>query len=264
MFQYDNEEDSFSTCSNESEEDDEGEIPVEGSSNKSKKGKKGRRGQWTEQLADDLLYIILDNNKYKEKLLFTNVKNVEYGQYYGKVIEELKKKRCSERGEELPFNVAQTRQKFKSCINICRDAAMKVKTSSSVKHLQQDKELGSWFGKLLSIASSMDNCQLQQAIEPGRKAPETNDKEANLEESHDDDICKEHANQGSFSRSSDGALNAEREYVPTLASRKESSGQTESLLTKMKETMNTLKTLAFDTFSSSVLCLNLAISFDVA
>ena len=81
MFQYDNEEDSFSRCSNESEEDDEGEIPVEGSSKKPKKGKKGRRGQWTEQLVDDLVYIILDNNKYKEKLLFTNVKNVEYGQY---------------------------------------------------------------------------------------------------------------------------------------------------------------------------------------
>ena len=66
---------------------------------------------------------------------------------------------------------------------------MKVKTSSGIKHSQEDKELGSWFGKLLPVISSLDNCQLQQAIESGRKAPETNDEEANPEESHDDDVC---------------------------------------------------------------------------
>ena len=53
------------------------------------------------------------------------------------------------------------------------------------KHFRQDKEIGSWFGKLLPI-SSMDICQHQQAIEPGRKAPETNEQEANPEESHDE------------------------------------------------------------------------------
>ena len=100
----------------------------------------------------------MDNDKYKEKLLFTNVKNVKNGQYYDKVIEELKEK-CSEKGEEFPFNVAQTRQKFKRCINTCRDAVMKVKTSAGIKRFQEDKELGSWFGKLLPIISSMDNCQ---------------------------------------------------------------------------------------------------------
>ena len=57
----------------------------------------------------------------------------------------------------------------------------------------------------MPILSSMDKCQHQQAIEPGRKAPETNGQEANPEESHDDDVCEEEANQGSSSRSSDGA-----------------------------------------------------------
>ena len=59
---------------------------------------------------------------------------------------------------------------------------MKVETSSGLKRSQEDKELGSWFGELLPIASSMDNCQPQQAIEPGRKVPETNGKEVNPEE----------------------------------------------------------------------------------
>ena len=158
---------------------------------KEKKGRKGRRGQQTERLADDLVDIILDNDKYEEKLLLTNVKNVRNGQYYDKVIEELKE-RCSKKGKDFPFCVAQTRQKFKRCINICRDAVMKVKTSSGIKRFQEDKELGSWFGKLLPIISSMDNFQPQQAIEPGRKAPETYSEEADPEESHDDDDCEGH------------------------------------------------------------------------
>ena len=94
-----------------------------------KREKKGGRGQWTEHLANDLVDITLDSDKYKEKLLLANVKNIKSSQYYHKVIEELKE-RCSERREEFPVNVEQTRQKFKRCINICRDAVIKVKTPS--------------------------------------------------------------------------------------------------------------------------------------
>ena len=45
---------------------------------------------------------------------------------------------------------------------------MKVKTPSGIKRFQEDKELGNWFGKLLPVISSMDNCQPQQSIEPGQ------------------------------------------------------------------------------------------------
>ena len=51
---------------------------------------------------------------------------------------------------------------------------MKVKTWSGIKQFQRDKKIESWFGKLLPILSSIDIFQSQQAIEPGRKAPETN------------------------------------------------------------------------------------------
>ena len=64
---------------------------------------------------------------------------------------------------------------------------------------------------------------------------------------------EEEASRGSSSRSSDGASNAKRKHVPKPESRKKSRGQTESLLTEMKETMNTLKTLASDTFSKEIL-----------
>ena len=62
---------------------------------------------------------------------------------------------------------------------------MKVKTPSGIKYFQQDKEIENWFDKLLPI-SSMNICQNQQAIKPGRKILETNGQEANPEESHDE------------------------------------------------------------------------------
>ena len=100
MFQYDNKEGDLSRCSNEREEDDEGEIPVEELFKEPKKAKKGRRGEWAKHVANDLVDIILDNDKHKEKPLLTNVKNIKNSQYYRKVIEELKET-CSERGAKI-------------------------------------------------------------------------------------------------------------------------------------------------------------------
>ena len=71
----------------EEEEEEEEEITEEHFKNKNKKSKKGRRNQWPEHLVDDLVDIILENYKYKEKLLLTNVKNVDNGQHYSKVID---------------------------------------------------------------------------------------------------------------------------------------------------------------------------------
>ena len=67
-----------------------------------KKAKKEEEGN--EHLGNDLVDIILDNDKYKEKLLLATAKNIKNSQNYHKVIEELKE-RCCERGEELTFNV---------------------------------------------------------------------------------------------------------------------------------------------------------------
>ena len=47
---------------------------------KKQKKKKGKRGQWPEALVDDLVDVILENDKFKEKLLLTIVKNVKNSQ----------------------------------------------------------------------------------------------------------------------------------------------------------------------------------------
>ena len=112
---------------------------------------------------NDLVDVILENDKYKEKLLLTNVKN---GEYYVKVIAEMNT-RCESRGETYSYDVKQTRQKFKRCATICRGALLKVKNASGIKRFQEDKELGQWFNKLMPVVGSMDSCQPEQAIEPG-------------------------------------------------------------------------------------------------
>ena len=97
--------------------------------------------------------------------MLTNVKNAKNGQYLEKVIEEIKE-RCSERGEEFLYDVAQTRQKFRRCVQMCRNAALKTKTSSGIKRFQENKEYGNWFNNLMQHVVTMDGCQREQAIEP--------------------------------------------------------------------------------------------------
>ena len=95
----------------------------------------------------------------------TNVKNAKNGIYYDQVVNEMKE-RCKTREEDFPFNISQTREKFKRCINICREAATKIKTKSGIQRFQEEKNYGIWFGKLMPFVSSMHSCQHQQAIEP--------------------------------------------------------------------------------------------------
>ena len=77
-----------------------------------KKNRKGRKCQWKESFVDDLVDIIVENEKYRQKLLLTNVKNAKNGQYMESVVKEIQE-RCTERGEEFPYDVNQTQQKFR-------------------------------------------------------------------------------------------------------------------------------------------------------
>ena len=101
------------------------------------KKRKGRKSQWSTNLTNDLIDIILKDDRLKEKLLMTNVKNSKNSEYYEKVIKELRK-RCQARDEVFEYDVKHTREKFKRCIGICNDAAMKIKTASGITRFQED------------------------------------------------------------------------------------------------------------------------------
>ena len=96
------------------------------------KEKVGRKSQWPTDLVNDLVDIILDNEKFKNKLLMTNVKNVKNSEYYYLVILELQE-RCLERNYDFNYDVKQTRDKFKRCVSSCREAALKLPQDSKKK-----------------------------------------------------------------------------------------------------------------------------------
>ena len=112
-----------------------------------------------------MIDIILEGDRLKENLLLTNVINSKYSEYYERVIRELKE-RCQARDEVFEYDVKQMREKFKRCIGICKDAAMKIKAASGITRFQEDKEYGTWFNKLFDVMKSTASCQPEQSIEP--------------------------------------------------------------------------------------------------
>ena len=112
-----------------------------------------------------MINIILEDDRLKEKLLLTNVKNSKNSEHYEKVIKELKG-RYHARDEVFEYDVKQTREKFKRCIGICKDAAMKIKTASGISRFQEDKEYGTWFNKLFNVMETTANFQPEQSIQP--------------------------------------------------------------------------------------------------
>ena len=83
---------------------------------------------------NDLVDIIFENDMYRIKLLLTNVKNAKNGIYYDQVVNDMKK-RGKTKEEDFPFVIIQTREKFQSFINICREAEMKIKTKPGIQRL---------------------------------------------------------------------------------------------------------------------------------
>ena len=112
-----------------------------------------------------MIDIILEDDRLKEKLLLTNVKNSENSEYYEKVFKELKE-RCQARDHVFEYDVKQTREKFKRCIGIFKDASVKIKIAFGITRFQEDKEYGTWFNKLFNVLKSTASCQPDQSIEP--------------------------------------------------------------------------------------------------
>ena len=129
------------------------------------KEKPGRKAIWSEDWTNDLVDIICSNDVHQKKLIFTNVKTVKNGEYYEKIIQELKW-RCGERNEQFIYDVGHTREKFKRCIATCKEAMLTMKTASGIKRFQDEKSLGKWFNILLPLVQSRVSCQPEQGVEP--------------------------------------------------------------------------------------------------
>ena len=107
-------------------------------------------------MVNDLVDIITSNERYQRKLIFTDIKNQNNRVIYDEVLTKLKK-RATERGETITFNVQQTRSKFKRCISDCKQATLTIKTATGIRRFQEEKGLGKWFGLLFPLVKSCDS-----------------------------------------------------------------------------------------------------------
>ena len=125
----------------------------------------GRKAQWSNNLLNDLIDIIVNNEYFRRKLIFTNTKNQKNAEVYANVLMELKI-RSTDRSEECPFGVEQLCTKFKKCVAECKKAAMAMKTASGIVRFQEERGYGIWFSSLFPLAKTRDSCQPDQASEP--------------------------------------------------------------------------------------------------
>jgi len=127
-----------------------------------KKKRKGRRSVWEERHVNDLVDVICSSEYYKKKLIFTNTKNSKNAEIYANVLKEL-----GQRYDDgnFPFSVDQLRNKFKKCISECKKIALTVMTSTGVKRVQDEKQLGAWFNQLFPLVQTRDSCNPDMAVE---------------------------------------------------------------------------------------------------
>ena len=205
----------------EIEKEDDEDVEVVKSSMKSKK-KCGRRGKWSSDNLDDddFIDIIVNNNDYVEKLIFRNTKFQHNGIIYEKILKELKK-RSSDRGETIEFDVNQLRNKFKKCVGDCKKIALTIKTATGIKKIQREKGYGSWFDQLFAIVKTRDSCKPEKAIEPSAN---------NKDEKQDGDVTDD---------GSDDAT-TKKEYVPIRSKKKNKQKEQEMTLS---EVVNVVKNM---------------------
>ena len=162
------------------EQESDCESVVQNFEKKLTKKCKGRKSTWPEEQVNDMITVICSNDYLARKLVFQNTKNSRNGELFKKVVAD-SQKACQERGETFEFHITQTRTKFKSCVSLCKTAAMSVKTSTGIQRFQDDKNLGHWFTQLFPLVKSRESVQPEQAIEPSGSQEVTN------EENYDED-----------------------------------------------------------------------------
>ena len=117
------------------------------------KGKSGPKAMWSTELLNDLVDIVVNNESYKRKLIFTNMPKASNAEVYRNIVKDMNS-RCQERGKTFTLSVCQTRNKFKKLMSIGKSALLTMKTASGIKRFQDDKQFGSWFNVLTQIMKS--------------------------------------------------------------------------------------------------------------
>lgn len=121
----------------------------------------GRRSLWSQEHVDDMVDIIVNNENYKRKLIFTNNRRSTNTEVYQQVLAQVKA-----RHPEFPFKLEQIRNKFKWCVGTCKKVALTIQTATGINRFVDEKGFGKWFNALFPLIKSRDSCQPEQSIEP--------------------------------------------------------------------------------------------------
>ena len=138
---------------NEQNEKRSGSEENESEDKQNLKKKTGRKAKWSETMVDDMVDIIVNNERFTRMRIFTNTPNQRNGVIYESVLQELKG-RCLPREENVPFNIGQMRTKLKKLVSECKKVAMTMKTATGVKRFIDEKGYGSWFNKLYILVKT--------------------------------------------------------------------------------------------------------------
>lgn len=81
----------------------------------------------------DMVDMICSSEYLMTNLIFRNTSRARNTAIDSDVVKQLKE-RLGSRGENFPFHVTQTKNKFKKCVAECKKAALTIKTATGIKH----------------------------------------------------------------------------------------------------------------------------------
>eukprot|EP00794_Sanderia_malayensis_P020888 gene20888-22939_t len=135
----------------------------QGSTGHSSEGKKKNKACWTPRKLADVVDVVVNNESFKKKLIFTNTSNATNSRVYEGIIKEAND-RSTERGASFGFSTTQVRNKFKKLTSECKKVALTTSTASGIKRFQV--KFGKWFELLYPVVKQRESCDPDQSIEP--------------------------------------------------------------------------------------------------
>ena len=174
---------------------------------------------WRENVITDMVDIICSSEYLRTNLIFRNTSCARNTAIYMDVVKQLKEQLGSQ-GENFPFDVTQTRNKFKKCVAECKKAALTIKTATGIKLLQKEKNFGEWFTQLYSFVKTRDSCTPEMALEPScshsGESPQTVEATETGANAYSEEINAHDDN----STSKDGDTEVKAQFVPVKRGKK--------------------------------------------
>ena len=121
----------------------------------------------------------------------------------------------------FPFRVYQLRNKFKKCKSDCKKIALTVKTSTGVKRVQDEKQLGAWLNQLFPLVQTRDSCNPDMAVEYSSSLQQS-DGEA-VKRASDSRIATDEQSSDGFDQ---GDESDKKQFVPIKKGRTKSNPKT--------------------------------------